>query len=111
VAEIIPAAGVDDPGVPGRESGLQLYQNQPNPFNPMTRIEFETSLAGPARVTIRTVRGDLVWSQRWDRLLAGAHIVQWRGVDSRGRSLPTGVYVYTLESQTERLSRKMLLVR
>ena len=41
----------------------------------------------------------------------GPHVVAWDGRDESGRKLSSGLYVYQLRTDTERVSRKMILLK
>ena len=97
----------DGPNTPGR-----LEYAFPNPFNPTTKIVF--SLTEDERVNLRIydVSGRLV------RVLhdtaqkaAGSHEATWDGRDDRGRSLPSGTYLYRLEVGGFSDTKRMELVR
>ena len=69
----------------------------PNPFNPSTTIAFEISDAGAhARLEVFDIRGRLVRSLVDDALDAGRHEITWRGEDSAGQRMASGVYLYSL---------------
>ena len=59
--------------------------NYPNPFNPLTKIEFTLEQAGPVRVSVFDVQGRLVRSLVERNLPAGTHGVVWDGIDQGGR--------------------------
>ncbi|MBD3220725.1 hypothetical protein GF314_05745 [bacterium] len=84
------ASEADVPGV------VTLAAASPNPFNPRTTLAFSLPRAGHARLTVHDVRGRLVRTLVDGALDAGHHRVAFDGVDGRGRSLPSGTYVYRL---------------
>ncbi len=92
-------------------SGLKLYVNSPNPFNPATTIRFEMPQAGPAAVRIYDASGRLVRALVEDQFGAGVHQVLWNGRDSGGRALDSGVYLYKLDAMGETLSGRMTLTK
>jgi flagellar hook assembly protein FlgD len=87
-------------------------QNNPNPFNPSTTISYYVPEASPVTLDVYDSSGRLV-----ARLLDGAkqpkgtHSIEWRGVDSSGRTVSSGVYFYRLTSGKETISKKMVLLR
>ncbi len=102
-----------DPTRPARPAeGLQL-SNQPNPFNPSTRLQFNLQHDGDTEVAIYDSRGILVLRIRAGRLPAGPATLDWNGTDQRGRQVASGVYLYRLYQDGRQLgaSRKMVLVR
>jgi hypothetical protein len=90
---------------------VALFQNVPNPFNPSTTIAF--ALPSDTHTSLRVFDA----SGRWVRTLVsrdlgpGEHRVHWDGLDSSGRSVPTGIYVYELSAGSERFTKKMLLIK
>jgi hypothetical protein len=91
---------------------LTLKQNEPNPFNPGTTIQFEVP-AGPEGVALRIydVSGRLVRTLVDKSLPAGTRSVYWNGRDDAGQSVASGVYYYELVVGDQRQSRRMLLLK
>ena len=42
---------------------------------------------------------------------AGCYDAHWNGVDSRGDKVPSGVYLYQLETEYFRQIKKMILIK
>ena len=104
--------GIDDPeGAADVVKILHLFQNQPNPFSPETRIAYELPQAGRAELRIYAVNGRLVRTLVEAELEAGPHTVVWDGLDESGRAVSSGVYFYVLATPGVEESRKMLLLR
>lgn len=87
-----------NPAVP---SSFSLSQNYPNPFNPSTRIDLFIQEQGS--FSIYDIRGALVESL--DLQSAGSYELTWGG-----RNLGAGLYIYVLQSGSQSLSRKMILL-
>jgi hypothetical protein len=93
-------------------SRLILDQCYPNPFNPTTRIEFETPQPGRVQLTIFSVKGEVVARVLDTRLPAGRHFATWNGRNDLGRAAASGVYFYRLTAEkAPSLTRKMVLLR
>ena len=104
--------GIENPeGVADVLKVLHLFQNQPNPFSPETRIAFELPQEGRTELRIYTVNGRLVRTLMKDTRPAGQYTVCWDGRDAAGESVATGVYFYTLVAPGVQESRKMILLR
>ena len=88
-----------------------LRGNRPNPFNPETTVSFSLAQAGPVQLTVYNVRGQLVRTLVDEPLEAGEHSVLWRGVDSHGRPVASGVYLLRLHSAGHTGTGKMLLLK
>jgi hypothetical protein len=104
--------GIETPGnVAGVIEAVHLFQNEPNPFSPETRIAFELPQQGLAALRVYSAHGRLIRTLLEDALPAGPHAVQWDGRDEAGRPVATGVYFYMLDAPGVSESRKMLLLR
>jgi len=88
-----------------------LAQNAPNPFNPVTRINFSVDHGGPTSLRIFDVAGRLVATLIDQDIPAGSHSITWRGLDSRNRQVATGVYFYELRTGADVLTRSMVLLK
>ncbi|MCK5620044.1 MAG: T9SS type A sorting domain-containing protein, partial [Candidatus Krumholzibacteria bacterium] len=90
---------------------LELFQNTPNPFNPITHIRFTVDRDGPVAVRVFDVTGRLVRTLVDRPLPAGSHAEGWDGRDTRGNVVASGVYYIRLESDRRTLTRKAVLLR
>jgi hypothetical protein len=90
---------------------LRLWQNVPNPFNPVTELRFRTGVAGPAGLEVLDATGRRVWLKRWLQLPAGEHRLTWLASDMDGRPLPSGAYWYRLTTEGGTIAKRMTLVR
>ena len=86
--------------------GFELFGNRPNPFNPRTAIQYQLPEMCHVRLTVYNMKGQPVSRPEEGIRSAGLHRVVFDG--SR---LSSGVYFYALETETELLIRKMLLIR
>jgi len=89
-----------------------LSQNRPNPFNPITVIEYEVP-AGNEHVQLRIfdARGRIVRTLVDERQRGGPASVSWDGTDQDGRQLASGVYYYQLTTGNKQVSRRMVLLK
>jgi hypothetical protein len=94
--------------------GFSLSHNYPNPFNPVTSIEYSISnRQTPMHTTLRiyNIQGQLVRTLVDEPQKAGTHRVSWDGRDNAGRQVASGVYLYRLEAGDFSKSEKMVLIR
>ena len=89
----------------------QLFQNHPNPFNPMTTIRFDLPKVQTVRLTIYTVDGKVVTTLINENMPQGNHEVVWSGLDDAGRLVASGTYIYRLEAGDYMETKRMLLVK
>ncbi len=90
--------------------GFALLGNWPNPFNPATSIWFGTSRGGPVSFTIYDLSGRRLLERSLEAA-PGQQSIRWDGTDQTGRKLPSGVYVYRLQSREGSGSGRLSLVR
>ena len=88
-----------------------LGQNQPNPFNPITTIQYTLGERSSAVLDIHDASGALVARLDQGIQAEGTHQVQWDGRDAQGRAVASGVYFYRLEGLKTLGSRKMVLLK
>jgi hypothetical protein len=100
--------GIDNPNAPGR---FALFQNQPNPFNPVTQISYQLPEACNVRLTIYNLRGQKVTTLYEGYQETGTHTLNWDGSDGDGRPLSSGIYLYRLEAGQFQQTRKMTLMK
>lgn len=94
---------------------FSLSQNYPNPFNPTTTIVMEIpdrpGEIQQVKLTIYDVRGRKVRTLVDSGCEPGRHRVMWDGKNDTGEPVPSGVYLYTLRSDVQTYTRKMILVK
>jgi hypothetical protein len=88
-----------------------LHGNQPNPFNPVTRIVFDIPARTDVSLRVFDVSGREVRTLKDSALPAGRYEVLWDGTDNRGRAAASGVYFYRLVAGADEATRKMTLIR
>jgi hypothetical protein len=83
-----------------------LSQNYPNPFNPETTIRYHLAQSGPVRLVVYDVLGREVATLVETIQTAGTH-----EASLNASGLPSGVYLYRLETSDRHFSRTMLLAK
>jgi hypothetical protein len=92
-------------------SGVELFQNIPNPFNPTTRISFHLAQRENVELMVYDVKGRLVNTLFKGQLGAGPHSETWNGTNANGGRVSSGVYLYVLRTSTEEIARRMVLLK
>ena len=87
-----------------QDGRVQLGQNRPNPFNPLTRIHYELPSEGHVVLIVYNALGQEVKRLVDAHQDAGTHEVVF---DAAG--LSSGIYFYTLRATDSVLSRPMIL--
>jgi len=105
------ATSVEQPDAAILPRGATLSAIYPNPFNSSTNIRFALPVASTVRLSIHNVLGQQVGMLIEEVLPAGDHSLTWRGRDSDGRSLGSGVYFMVLEANGKRVVQKGLMLK
>lgn len=90
---------------------FMLRQNYPNPFNPETNISFALEESGKIEIAIFNARGQKVRTLVNGNYSAGEHIVNWNGKNDQQEDVPSGVYFYRMNSNTQYRNKKMILLK
>ncbi len=86
-------------------TGFELYNNYPNPFNPVTNIQYQIPSAGNVELSIYNLQGQKVATLVNSTHTAGSHLVQW---DASGFS--SGIYFYRITTESGFTETKSLVL-
>jgi hypothetical protein len=89
----------------------KLYENYPNPFNPVTKIKFDlpTKVKGQTsnvKLLVYDILGREVASLVNEQLKPGSYEVEWNA-----SNYPSGVYFYKLTTGSFNETKKMVLIK
>jgi len=87
-------------------SQFELAQNYPNPFNPSTTIRFSLPKETQLKINIYNMLGELV-----ETLAEGNYETGYHKVTFNASTLPSGVYIYRIESSDFVQTKKMLMIK
>ncbi len=85
---------------------FSLTQNYPNPFNPVTKIQFALPNAANVKLTVHNILGQEVEILVNGFKNAGTYELTWDA-----SNLPSGVYIYTIQSENTFITKKMTLLK
>jgi len=88
-----------------------LFQNTPNPFNPLTDIRFDLPVPSSVLLRVYDVQGRVVQTLLRQSMPAGRHRVMWDGRDEGGRDVASGIYYYRIWAGGFLANRRMLLLK
>jgi len=89
----------------------ELHQNYPNPFNPTTTIGYQLSAKSFVKLKIFDLLGQEVNTLVSKQQSAGSYKISWNGLNTSGRKVASGIYVYELITDSIVLRKKMILLR
>ncbi len=83
-----------------------LYNNYPNPFNPLTKIRFDVPESEHIVITVFDVLGREVASLVNEQLQPGTYEIEWDG-----SNYPSGVYFYKFSAGIDIFTKSMVLIK
>jgi len=92
-------------------NSFALQQNYPNPFNPITEISYQIPKESFIDLVIFNLIGQKIKILENSLLQPGFYSVNWDGTDEKGISVPSGVYFYTISSESFQKTKKMLYLK
>jgi ligand-binding sensor domain-containing protein len=90
---------------------FELHQNCPNPFNSKTMICYELHQESDIELSIITIKGEELSKLISDKQQAGLHQILWNGKDKFGKEASSGIYLYSLRTDSFIETKKMILIR
>lgn len=88
-----------------------LKQNYPNPFNPSTLIQYEIPEKTTLSLKIYNMLGMEVKTLFQGSASPGKYSFIWHGRDENGNVVPSGTYIYRLETDQHTFSKSMSFVK
>ena len=97
--------GIDDK-LSSQIENYNLFQNFPNPFNPLTNISYSLPHSGNIRLIIYNLLGEEIAHLVEGRQSAGYHSISWNA-----SNVASGIYFYRLQAGDFVQTRKMVLLK
>ena len=88
-----------------------LYQNFPNPFNPITMIEYDLPKNAMVDINIYDMKGRLVKNILKNFQTSGHKSIQWNATNYQNEPVSAGMYIYIIQADEFRRSRRMILIK
>ena len=92
-------------------NSYRLTQNHPNPFNPITTIQYEIPRNSYVNLRIYDVAGRLLSVLVAEKKESGFYQAIWDGKDKHGHEVSSGVYFYQLQAGEFKETRKLVILR
>ena len=89
----------------------RLSGNFPNPFNPVTTIDYSLAERVYVDISIYNILGQKINSLVGETKPAGPHRVEWDGHDQSGNTVASGIYFYRIEAGEFSATKKMILLK
>jgi len=89
----------------------KLHSAYPNPFNPVTTLNYHLPENGQVNITIFDMMGRVVKTLINYQQTAGYKSIQWNATNDRNEPVSAGIYLYTIQAGKFRQTRKMVLLK
>ncbi len=89
----------------------ELTGNYPNPFNPITIINYSLAEEGNIELIVFNIKGQQVKTLINEKLPAGNHQVMWDGKDEYSKPVSSGIYFYKMNTSDYTSVKKMILMK
>ena len=106
---LMDAVGVSDENI--NPSNYKLYAPYPNPFNPITTIQYHLPERSNVSINIYDMNGRFVKNLIKNTQNAGLRSIQWDATNHKGLNVTAGVYLYKIEAGTFIDTKKMVLLK
>jgi len=90
----------------GLPTAFALQDNYPNPFNPVTQINYELPETADVKLTIYNIRGEVVSTLVENNQTAGYYTATFNAQD-----VSSGLYFYQIQAGSFNQTKKMILVK
>ena len=90
---------------------FRLYNNYPNPFNPITTIHYKILKKTNVKIKIYDTVGNLIKTLINDTQIPGYRSVKWDATNDQNKKVSAGIYLYTIETSELKENRKMVVLK
>ena len=102
---------INDPEIPNSSFIIHNLHNYPNPFNPITTIEYSIPQDCFINITIYNIKGQKVKQLVNNQITLGKHSIVWKGKDDNNKPVTSGIYLYKLKTDNFEKTKKMILMK
>lgn len=100
--------GVEEDIISASVSDVSSY---PNPFKQDVSLQYALNKAAQVSIRVYNLKGQLVRELANGVKTSGRHTEVWKGADNGGRSVPNGVYLFVVKTDSQAVSSKVMLMR
>jgi hypothetical protein len=96
---------------PALPTDFKLNQNHPNPFNPETIISYDVPTLTRVKIVVMNILGQVVATLVDEPKSPGRYEIVWRGTDSYGARVSSGIYLTVMQAGNYSGTVKMSLMK
>jgi hypothetical protein len=101
-------SAINGAGIPDE---FALYNNYPNPFNPLTNIKYDIPEVADVRLEIYNIAGQRIRTLVQGQHEPGRYKVQWAAKNDYGRPVASGMYIYRIRAGDFVSVKKLVLMK
>jgi len=103
--------GIEITGEQQQPTEFHLSQAYPNPFNPVTNLNYSLVHASEVSIVIYNLMGRPIRTLVSGHEAAGSHRVYWDGTNEAGGRMSSGVYLLKMTTPTFSQTQKIMLLK
>jgi hypothetical protein len=92
-------------------TAFSVSNNYPNPFNPVTQIDFSIPMPGDISISVYNIMGQLVKTIQAGAVDAGFYRIRWDGTNTDGSQVGSGLYLVLFKYNDSVVTKKVILLR
>ena len=108
---IILSAGSETMDITPVPSEFALHDNYPNPFNPVTTINYDLPKDAYVNLIIYDIMGREVVNLAGQEMTAGYQTMTWNARNNAGALVSAGIYFYQIQTRDFVKTKKMVLLK
>ena len=88
-----------------------LHNAYPNPFNPLTTINYDLPKDSFVRIGIYDLMGRQIKTLVNENMMAGYRSINWNATNNLSQPVSAGLYIYTIQAGEFMKTKKMVLIK
>jgi hypothetical protein len=108
---VILSAGSETMDITPVPSEFALHDNYPNPFNPVTTINYDLPKDAYVNLIIYDIMGREVANLAGKEMSAGYQTMKWNARNNAGALVSAGIYFYQIQTRDFVKTKKMVLLK
>ena len=90
---------------------IYSISNYPNPFNPVTSINYSLAKGSNIKIVIYDILGNVVKEVYSGFETPGKKSINWNATNFKGETVSSGIYFYEIESNRYRVVKRMMYLK
>ena len=92
-------------------SDIYSISNYPNPFNPVTSINYSLAKGSNINIVIYDILGNVVKEVYSGFQTPGEKSINWNATNFKGQTVSSGIYFYEIKTDRSRVAKSMMFIK